>query len=211
MTRMDAGAVLFDMDGTLVDSTVAVERIWRRFTERFALDHARVMAQSHGIRMIDTIRRFAPDGVDPLEVEIDLAQVELSEVEGTREVPGAARLLASLAGVPVALVTSASAPLARARMAAAGLPMPAVLVTAEDVPHGKPHPAPYLLAAERLGVEPADCVVFEDAPAGVQAGLAAGARVVIVGTAHADERLHTIADYTAVTAEASGGRVVLGL
>jgi mannitol-1-/sugar-/sorbitol-6-phosphatase len=187
------------MDGTLVDSSAAVRRIWHEFAARFGLDGDHIATSSHGVRMIETIRRHAPHA-DATAVERELAAIELVDLAGTVALPGATELLAALHDSPVALVTSASRPLAVARMAAAGLPLPAVVVSAEDVPVGKPDPAPYLLAAERLGVDPADCVVFEDADAGIRSGLAAGARVVVIGDVAApDASLPRIADYAGVT------------
>lgn len=175
-----ARALLLDMDGTLVHSTGEVETVWRLWCRRHRLDPEPVLAMCHGVRSREVIRTLAP--------QLDLAQevALLDELEihhtGQAEVLAGARTL--LASMPVerwALVTSASQRVARHRLRSAGLPLPALLVGAEDVEHGKPDPEPYLLAAERLGLAAADCLVFEDAPAGISSALRAGCRVVQVG------------------------------
>lgn len=176
-----ARALLFDMDGTLVDSLATVERIWTSFAGRFGLDPVEVMAAVHGVRGRDSVARFAPADVDQDALLAELTAAELDLAGTTVEVPGARDLLATLPAGAVALVTSADADLARARMTGAGVPLPEVVVTADDVAAGKPDPAGYLLAASRLGVDPADAIVLEDAEAGIRAGLAAGMRVVVVG------------------------------
>jgi HAD superfamily hydrolase (TIGR01509 family) len=174
-------AVLSDLDGVLVDSTAEIERIWRRWATRHGLDPAEVVAASHGRRTVDLIRLVAPQ----LDAEAEAARLELEGVESARALrplPGARELVASVPAERFAIVTSGSRALAVARLEAAGLPVPEVLVTAEQVEDGKPHPAGYLRAAELLGVEPAHSVVLEDAPAGVEAGLAAGMTVIAVAT-----------------------------
>jgi sugar-phosphatase len=178
-------AALFDMDGTLVDSTAAVEASWTAFALDHGLDPAEVLPAVHGVRAADSIARYVP--VDQVDVATGLLlEREMSMLDGVVGIPGAAELLAALpaAGIPTAIVTSAPRELAIARLGAGGVPVPSVLVTAEDVVHGKPAPDGYLEAARRLGVDPARCLVFEDAEAGILAGVAAGARVVVVG-AHA--------------------------
>lgn len=175
-------AILFDMDGTLVDSTAVVERTWTRFAERHGLDASEVIAACHGRRSAETVAEFVPPGVSVLRETAIIDAEEIEDVEGVVEVGGAARLLASLPVDRWALVTSADRELAMRRMAAAGLPMPPVTITAEDVVNGKPAPDGYLAAAQALGVSPADCLIFEDAPAGLQAARASGAQVIAVGT-----------------------------
>ncbi|MFE4834944.1 HAD-IA family hydrolase [Arthrobacter sp. NPDC056691] len=199
---LTARAVLFDMDGTLVDSTAIVERVWTEFAGRYGLDIAEILRTSHGVQALDTVRRFAPEGADVHALAAELGHMELTETDGIVAVPGALQLLESLPADAVALVTSASRDLATVRMAAAGVELPAAMVTSEDVSRGKPHPEGYLLGASLLGADPSEAVVFEDAPAGIAAGVAAGIRTVAVGSntgALPDGVLH-IPDYTAVTA-----------
>ena len=176
-------AILFDMDGTLVDSTTVVERNWRRFADRHGLDADSFLGQVHGIRSSDAIAVVAP-WLDA-RVEADrLDAEEAHDVEGLRAVPGAAGLLHALPGDAWAVVTSAGRELARARLTAAGLQIPQVLVCSEDTTAGKPDPAGYLTASRLLGAAPADCLVIEDVPAGVAAGRAAGMPVVGITTTH---------------------------
>ena len=195
-------AVLFDMDGTLVDSTAVVEQVWGEFAGRYGLDIAEILRTSHGIQAADTVRRFAPAGADVVALTEELGAMERVRTAGIVALPGAAALLRSLPAEAVALVTSADRILADIRMAAAGLAMPAAAVTAETVTRGKPHPEGYLTAAGLLGVEPQDAVVFEDAPAGIAAGVAAGIRTVAVGpnTGPLPDGVLHIPDYRAVTA-----------
>ena len=174
-------AVLSDLDGVLVDSAAVIEQTWRGFADRHGLDPDEVVAAGHGRRSIDLIRLVAPH----LDAEIEAANVEREEIAqttGLRPLPGARELVDAVPAVRFAIVTSGSRALALARLRAAGLPVPAVLVTAEEVDDGKPHPAGYLRAAELLGVDPAHSVVLEDAPAGVEAGRAAGMTVIAVLT-----------------------------
>ena len=173
-----ARAALFDMDGTLVDSTAVVETIWRSFADRFGLDRAMILASVHGVRAEDSVRRFAPPGSDVAGIVAELNAYELEHTEGTVEIPGAVAFLAALPRTRVALVTSASPALAAGRLAAAGVPSPDVVVTADDVLHGKPAPDLFLHAARTMGAAPADCLVIEDSPAGVDAALAAAMPVI---------------------------------
>jgi mannitol-1-/sugar-/sorbitol-6-phosphatase len=173
-------AVLSDLDGVLIDSTAAVVRTWERWGARLGVSGAEVVAANHGRPARDVLAEHFPDE----EVDAEAAAFEDAEVQDTEGVvafPGAAEVLA----LPVvAIVTSCTVRLARARLAAAGLPEPAVLVGADMVARGKPAPDPYLLGARRLGADPADCVVLEDAPAGIAAGRAAGMAVWAVATTH---------------------------
>ncbi|MBW8796321.1 MAG: HAD-IA family hydrolase [Streptomyces sp.] len=182
-TVLTARALLLDMDGTLVNSDAVVERIWRRWSERHGLDGDEVMKVVHGRQGHASMAVLLPDR--PMKQNLaDNARMlaeETADVEGVVEVPGAAAFLASLQGLPHALVTSADVALSTVRMAAAGLPLPAVRVTAESVGASKPDPEGFLKGAAELGVAPADCVVFEDSGAGIAAGRAAGMRVVGVG------------------------------
>lgn len=202
MTTLTCRAVLFDMDGTLVDSTALVDRIWTDFSAEHGLDAEAVLAYAHGRPTIATLREFLPGHPDHAGLVGQLEDVELGTGGGTVEVPGAVDLVRSLPDGSWALVTSAGRDLARLRLGEVGLALPAVTVTSEDVRVGKPDPEPYLLAAERLGVDPHDCVVVEDAPAGVAAGLAAGAAVVVVGEYGGPDatRLPHVADHRGVRA-----------
>jgi len=185
---LPAAAVLVDMDGTLVDSSAVVERTWEQFARRQGLDVRDVLAVSHGRPTAQTVRMFAAPGTDLVAECRRIEREEIDDTDGVVAVPGAARLLASLPAGRWALVTSAGRRLAERRMAAAGLGMPDVVVTADDVGAGKPDPEGYLAAAARLGFPPQAAVVVEDAAAGVDAGLAAGCRTVLVGPAHVGDR-----------------------
>lgn len=195
-------AFLFDMDGTLITSTAAAERVWTRWAERHGLDAAALLSVMHGVRAVDTIRR---QNLPDIDLDAEVAWVErgeIEDVEGVAPIAGAVDFVTRLPPDRWAVVTSASVPLARARLKAAGVTPPAVLITAEDVERGKPDPAGYLKAAATLGFDIADCLVFEDAEAGVQAGEAAGADVVVVTAAwtHPLETDHPkLADYADVT------------
>jgi mannitol-1-/sugar-/sorbitol-6-phosphatase len=174
-------AVISDLDGVLVDSRAQIEGTWRAFAERNGLDPEHVLALAHGRRSIDLIRLVTPH----LDAEAEDARIEreqLASSDALRALPGARELVESVPADRFAIVTSGSRPLAVARLRAAGIPIPHVLVTAEQVEHGKPDPAGYLRAASLLGVDPADSIVLEDAPAGVEAGRAAGMTVVAVLT-----------------------------
>jgi sugar-phosphatase len=177
-------AFLFDMDGTLLNSIAAAERVWGIWAERHGLDVAAFLKTIHGARAIDTITRQALSGVDP-EVEARwITEAEINDVEGVVAIPGAAAFLNRLPSDQWALVTSAPRELALRRLRAAGINPPAVWVTAEDVANGKPDPACYVLGAQRLGVPVQDCLVFEDATVGIRAGEAAGADVIVVTATH---------------------------
>jgi sugar-phosphatase len=184
---MHARAVLFDFDGVLVDSVAAVERAWGQWAREHGLDPATVLAHAHGVRTAETVRMLTPH----LDADGEAARIEEREVHHTGDVhayPGAAALLADLPAGAWAIVTSGTYRLAAARLDATGLPVPDVFVTADDVDAGKPAPDPYLVAAERLGVPPEQCVVVEDSPAGAAAGRSAGMRVVTVLTTHTADR-----------------------
>ncbi|MFJ8080887.1 HAD family hydrolase [Streptomyces sp. NPDC096205] len=182
-TVLTARALLLDMDGTLVNSDAVVERVWRRWAERHGLDGDEVMKVVHGRQGHASMAVLLPHR--PMEQNhADNARMlaeETADMDGVVPVPGAPAFLAALRGLPHALVTSADVALSSARMAAAGLPLPDVRVTAESVGASKPDPEGFLKGAAELGVDPADCVVFEDSGAGIQAGRAAGMRVVGIG------------------------------
>ena len=197
-TELTARALLLDMDGTLVDSEAVVRRVWRRWADRLGVDVNRAYAIMHGRQAYATMAELLPDR--PMELNRAdgrrLLAEEAADVAGIVPIPGAPAFLAALAGLPHALVTSADLRLARVRMAAAGLPMPPVRVTAESVSASKPDPECFLKGAAELGVDPADCVVFEDSAAGITAGRAAGMRVVGIGAraaaCHPDLHLDTL-------------------
>lgn len=178
------GAFLFDMDGTVLNSIAAAERIWAAWAVRHGVDVESFLPTIHGVRAIDTITRLNLPGVDAQAQAAVITEAEIADVEGIVEIPGAAALLNGLPKDRWAMVTSAPRDLALRRMAAAGIPEPAVMITAEDVQAGKPDPAGYLLAAKRLGLEPRDCLIFEDATVGIQAAEAAGAPLMIITTTH---------------------------
>lgn len=178
------GAFLFDMDGTVLNSIAAAERIWAAWAVRHGVDVETFLPTIHGVRAIDTITRLNLPGVDAEAQAAFITEAEIADVEGIVEIPGAAAFLNALPKDRWAMVTSAPRDLALRRMAAAGVPEPAVMITAEDVQAGKPDPAGYLLAAKRLGLEPRDCLIFEDATVGIQAAEAAGAPLMIITTTH---------------------------
>lgn len=178
---------LFDMDGTLVDSTAVVERSWAYFAELHGADLQQLLAVSHGRKATETVARFGTPGIDIDAAVAELVQIELDAIDGIVEIAGAAAFLTSLPANRVALVTSAPRALAEARMRMIGAPMPAVFIAAEDVINGKPAPDPYLMAAEQLGLTADEVVVFEDADAGLLSARAAGMRAYIVGQLESEE------------------------
>lgn len=177
-------AFLFDMDGTILTSIAAAERVWTTWAVRHGVDVDSFLPTIHGVRAIDTISRLGLPGVDAEAEAAWITEAEIEDVDGVLEVAGAAKFLRSLPARQWAIVTSAPRELALRRMAAAGIPEPEVMVTAEDVTAGKPDPAGYRLAARRLGVEPAQCLVFEDATVGILAAEAAGADLMMVTATH---------------------------
>jgi sugar-phosphatase len=204
---LHAAAALFDMDGTLVDSAAVVEAIWRDFCRAHGVDEDVLVPWSHGRRTPDTVRRFLPEASDAevAEIVVDLEARERGTMTGIVEIPGARALLAGL-DLPWAVVTSAPRELAVRRMAEVGLPVAPVLVPADEVEHGKPHPDGYLRAAELLGVAARDCVAFEDAEPGLRSALGSGARVVVVGALASPlaAGLDRVADLTTVRIRRSG-------
>jgi sugar-phosphatase len=199
-------AFLFDMDGTILTSIAAVDRAWRAWARRIGTDEEAVMAYMHGRRARDTIAHFMPGQPDvAIDTEADwLETFELSDIGGIEPIPGIAAVLEAAKG-RWALVTSATPGIARARVKAAGLVMPQVVVTSADVTRGKPDPMGYLMAARALGVDPAACLVFEDAHAGIAAGRASGAQVMQVLGTEAKVADHAIRDYTGVSVMVDGG------
>jgi sugar-phosphatase len=189
MPTFSCAAILFDLDGVLVDSTRAVDREWRDWALRKGIDGDAVMAIAHGVRTLEVIQRVAPH----LDAEAEAEAIENHEAgdqAGVLVMPGAADLVHSIPLGRWGVVTSGSRLLASARLRFCGLPVPRVLVTADDVAHGKPHPEPYLKGAQGLGFDPAECLVIEDAPAGIQAARSAGAKVIGITSTYAADALH---------------------
>lgn len=188
---------LFDLDGTLVDSLPAVNRAWSSWGARHGLAAQQVLDYIHGKPAINSLRHFmAGQSEAAIQAEFRwLEQLEAEDTAGVQAIAGAHALLTTLNAldIPWAIVTSGSIPVAHARHTAAGLPLPEVFITAEDIKFGKPNPEPYLLGAERLGLSAPECVVVEDAPAGIIAGLEAGSAVVAVNPPADAPRLSEVA------------------
>ena len=177
-------AFLFDMDGTLLDSIPSANRAWSAWAARHGVNFEEMRKHMHGMRAVETIRRWGPAHLD---VEAEYAALTIAEMEDVDDIiaiSGAEAFLAALPADRWALVTSAPRNLALRRIEAAGLPMPPLLVTADEVTNGKPAPDCFLMAAEKLGVSPQDCLVWEDAPAGIAAAKAAGMACIVIGAAH---------------------------
>jgi sugar-phosphatase len=188
MPIFSCSAILFDLDGVLVDSTRAVDREWREWARRKGVDGDAVMAIAHGVRTIEVIRRVAPHLRAEAEV-LELESREADHQEGVHVMPGAVALVRSIPEGRWGVVTSGTRLLASARLRFCGLPVPKVLVTADDVANGKPHPEPYLKGAARLGFEPTDCLVIEDAPAGIRSARTGGMKVVGITSTYAASKL----------------------
>jgi len=213
MHVFSCSAILFDLDGVLCDSTQQVDREWREWAARKGVDGDAVMAIAHGVRTIEVIRRVAPH----LDAEAEAAAIEDHEAHnqtGVVVMPGAAELLRSIPAGRWCVVTSGSRLLATNRLRHCGLPVPEVMVTSDDVTNGKPHPEPYLKGAELLGFAPSDCVVIEDAPAGIQSARAGGMKVVGITSTYTADKL-TAADAVVqrlgrirVTANGTGNLIV---
>jgi sugar-phosphatase len=178
-------AFLFDMDGTLLTSIRSAERVWGAWATRHGLHVETFLPTLHGKRTHDTIRQLGLPGVDPIAEAAWITAAEIEDVADIEAIHGAADFLASLPPGSWGIVTSAPRALAKARLAAAGLPAANLLVAAEDVEHGKPAPDPFLLGARKLGVAPADCLVFEDTRTGLQSAAAAGMDSIVVTVTHA--------------------------
>jgi mannitol-1-/sugar-/sorbitol-6-phosphatase len=184
MSRVfEKSAILFDLDGVLVDSRASVERQWTRWALDHGLDRDAVLAVAHGRRTIETIHYFFP-GLDGDAEAADMEERETADKNGVVVMPGARELLARLPPERWAIATSGGRVLATTRLQYVGLPIPRALVTADDVQQGKPGPTPYLEAAREIGFDARDCIVIEDSPAGICSGHAAGAEVIGVATTH---------------------------
>jgi sugar-phosphatase len=188
MNGIHCRGVLFDLDGVLVDSTPAVARVWAGWAREHGFDPDDVVKKAHGRPSIATIRELLPHANHAAE-DREVERREIADVKGVIPLPGAMKLLQALPPQHWAIVTSCTRPLAGVRIGAAGLPKPRHLVTSTDVKHGKPDPEPYLKGAQYLGVPASDCIVIEDAPAGIRAGKAAGARVLALRTTATDAEL----------------------
>ncbi|MBD8657245.1 HAD-IA family hydrolase [Oxalobacteraceae sp. CFBP 13730] len=180
----DYAAFLFDMDGTILTSIIAAKRVWADWARSHGLDVDVFLPTIHGKRSIDTVRGLGLPDIDAEAEAHRITQAEIEDVDGIEAIAGVAAFLATLPAERWAIVTSAPRALAQARIAAAGLPLPPVLVAAEDVKHGKPAPDPFLLGAEKLGMRPEECLVFEDTLAGLQSAAAAGMDSVMVTATH---------------------------
>lgn len=195
--------ILFDMDGILISSLGSVERSWTKWAQMRGIDPQEALKVIHGRRSIETVAALRPDLDAEAENRI-IEQMEIDDRDGIEALPGAISFLGSLPRDRWTVVTSATAPLARVRLAAAAIPVPERFVTADSVTQGKPHPTPYLAGAALLGFAPEECVVFEDAPSGIKAGRAAGCTVIATPFSHSIEQLsgahYVVRDLTAVSA-----------
>jgi sugar-phosphatase len=181
MTEIHCAALLFDLDGVLINSTPAVARVWRRWAIEHGFNPEEVVARAHGRPSLTTVREYLPHADHEAENR-EVERREIEDLDGIIPLPGALELLASLPADRWTVVTSCTRPLAEVRIRAAGLPLPKKLITSNDIIHGKPHPEPYLKGASLLGFSPEECIVLEDVPAGVRAGKAAGAKVIAFKT-----------------------------
>lgn len=209
MQQLECAAILFDLDGVLIDSTAVIVRHWQAWAQQHNLDLDAIMQVAHGRPTIETMRIVAPHLADETLAEEArrFAAGEVIDTDGILTIDGALALLNSIPPDAWAIVTSCTRDLAAARLGSRGLPLPATIVTADDVTNGKPHPEPYLLGARLLGLPAEQCVVVEDAPAGLAAAAAAGMRSVGVASTHALEEL---AEATAVAARLNSIEVTGG-
>ena len=190
MEKISCAAVLFDLDGVLVESIGSVERQWTHWAKEYGLDPAQVVSVAHGRPTIETIREFAPQIPHAIDVEAELCKMEereIGDMDCVHPVAGAADLVTRIPPDRWTIVTSGTRPLAVARLNYVGLPIPPHMVTASDITRGKPDPEPYLKGAAALSMPPQDCIVIEDAPSGIRAGHAAGMRVIAVPSTYSRE------------------------
>ena len=181
MNEISCAALLFDLDGVLINSTPAVARVWRRWAVERGFNPEEVVARAHGRPSLTTVREYLPNADHEAENR-EVERREIEDLEGVVPLPGALDLLSRLPEDRWTIVTSCTRPLAEVRIKAAGLPLPKKMITSNDIQHGKPHPEPYLKGASVLGFPAQECVVLEDVPAGVRAGKSAGARVIAFTT-----------------------------
>ncbi|MGV3614241.1 MAG: HAD-IA family hydrolase [Fimbriimonas sp.] len=205
-------ALLFDLDGTLIDSLPAVDRAWGKWAEKHGLDFEWVVARIHGRRSIDSIRDLRPE-VDAEAEDAWLRGMESSDTEGVTALPGAADFVACLGDCRFAYVTSGTSDVATARLRAVGYPVPEASVYGEDILNGKPAPDPYVEGARRLAADAADCLVFEDTPAGISSARAAGMRCIGIATWKTPAELHeadaVVADFRSVRLRREGDELVV--
>jgi sugar-phosphatase len=211
----ECDAILFDLDGVLVDSQAVVVRTWHEWAKEKDLDAGRILEVAHGRRPAEVVRDFAPE-LDADAEARELERMETNDLEGVLEIEGARELLSSLPTEGWTVVTSGTRALASGRMEHVGLPLPERFVSADDVENGKPHPEAYLKGAEILGVSPEACVVVEDAPSGVSSARSAGMRVIAVATTYREDDLHeadavvaSLTDIQATLLDGSGPRFEL--
>jgi mannitol-1-/sugar-/sorbitol-6-phosphatase len=217
VNQFHCDALLFDLDGVLIDSTETILRIWKDWADRHGVDIHEIERVAHGLRSVETILRVAPHLDAEKEAEL-FFQRELVDSDGIKAFDGARPLLSSLPEEAWAVVTSGRSELVKIRMAKAGLPVPHHLVTANDVKEGKPSPEPYLAGAKKVGVDPDRCLVIEDAPAGILSAKAAGMHVISIASTHTrDALLHTGADLVLdrlsdlrIRAGTNGSRLIVG-
>jgi sugar-phosphatase len=206
--------ILFDMDGILISSIGSVERSWTKWAEMRGIEPAYAISMAHGRRSIETVAALRPD-LDSEAENIVIETLEIEDTEGVSVLPGVLALLAALPSARWTVVTSATEPLARVRLAAGGIQVPERIITAESVSEGKPNPAPYLAGAALLGFAPEDCVVFEDAASGTKAGRAAGCTVVATPFSHPIDSLgaahYLVPDVTGIAVETLNGEEGLAL
>src|ERR1700757_5170901 len=188
MLEIHGQALLFDLDGVLINSTPAVARVWHRWAVEHGFDPKEVVARAHGRPSLTTVKEYLPNADHEAENR-EVERREIEDVEGVVPLPGALELLRALPLDRWAIVTSCTKRLAYVRIRAAGLPEPKFIVTSDDITRGKPDPEPYVKGAHALSFAPSDCIVVEDAPAGIRAGKAAAARVVALQTTERDELL----------------------
>ena len=210
MGKIDCQGLLFDLDGVLVDSTPAVARVWTIWARKHGFDPEETVRKAHGRPSLATIRELLPNA-DHQQENALVERMEIEDVSDVVPLPGTLELLGSLPAERWTVVTSCTRALALVRLQVAGLPVPQKMVTSTDIVNGKPHPEPYLKGARLLGIAPQDCVVFEDAPAGIRSGKAAESRVVAFQTTESDDRLRLagadwiVKDASAVRVAASDG------
>jgi mannitol-1-/sugar-/sorbitol-6-phosphatase len=216
MIEIQCKALLFDLDGVLINSTPAVARVWRKWAIEHGFNPEEVVPRAHGRPSLTTVREYLPNADHQVENR-EVERREMEDLEGVVPLPGALELLSSLPEDRWTIVTSCTRALAEVRIKAAGLPLPKKFVTSNDIVNGKPHPEPFLKGAALLGYSAEDCIVFEDVPAGVRAGKASGAKVVaFTTTVEADALREAGADWVLsncadVRLQSSGGMLTLDL